>query len=84
MKNGVAKVKEMVAGRITTNEFQMVDKVTNETYCSWIENGEWVKVKGKCDAIEIKTEAIETTESPIAPTIVEPVVNPSVINPVVE
>ncbi|MFH1232470.1 MAG: hypothetical protein V1651_01225, partial [Patescibacteria group bacterium] len=84
VENGVAKVREIVAGRITTNEFQMVDKVTNETYCSWLENGEWVKVKGKCDAIETKTETIETTESPIAPAIVEPVVDPAVTDPVVE
>ncbi|MFH1900426.1 MAG: hypothetical protein ABIJ83_04110, partial [Patescibacteria group bacterium] len=84
VENGVAKVREIVAGRITTNEFQMVDKVTNETYCSWLENGEWVKVKGKCDTIETKTETIETTESPIAPVIVEPVVDPAVTDPAVE
>ncbi|MBU0647239.1 hypothetical protein KKC67_02760, partial [Patescibacteria group bacterium] len=91
----VAKVREIVAEKIATKqvettELQMIDKATNDSYCSWIENGEWVKVKGKCDAVEIKnttkttTEAkIETTESPIAPAVVE-IVNPATINPIAE
>ncbi|MBU0879210.1 MAG: hypothetical protein ABIJ83_02000, partial [Patescibacteria group bacterium] len=95
VENGVAKVREIVAEKIATKqvettELQMIDKATNDSYCSWIENGEWVKVKGKCDAVEIKnttkttTEAkIETTESPIAPAVVE-IVNPATINPIAE
>ena len=64
IENGIAKVKEIVAEkltaeivvtkeikteRITTNEIQIVDKATGEIYCTWIENGEWKKVKGECE-----------------------------------
>jgi hypothetical protein len=63
LENGIAKVKEIIAEkltaeivvtkeikteRITTNEIQIVDKATGEIYCTWIENGEWKKVKGEC------------------------------------
>jgi PKD repeat protein len=66
IENGIAKVKEIVAEkltaeivfsreikteRITTNEIQMVDKATGEIYCTWIENGEWRKVKGECESL---------------------------------
>jgi len=54
IENGIAQVKELVAEKIfaqkvKTNELEMVDKATGEIYCTWIENGEWVKVKGECE-----------------------------------
>jgi len=27
----------------------MVDQTTGDIYCTWIANGEWVKIKGSCD-----------------------------------
>jgi len=78
IENGIAKVKEIIAEkltaeivvtkeikteRITTNEIQIVDKVTGEIYCTWIENGEWVKVKGECGTISNETASNGTANN---------------------
>jgi len=77
IENGIAKVKEIVAEkltaeivvtkeikteRITTNEIQIVDKATGEIYCTWIENGEWVKVKGECESLT--SQPVTNNEQP--------------------
>lgn len=31
---------------------ELVDSQTGDVYCAWIENGEWIKVQGECDAIK--------------------------------
>ena len=77
LDNGVAKVRELVADRLVANDaeiknqlktktaviqkLQMVDQRTGDMYCTWIENGEWKKVRGNCDTIEFGTEAAEIT-----------------------
>jgi hypothetical protein len=41
------------SGQIKTvriEKIEMVDSSTGEIYCTWIENGEWKKQKGACDA----------------------------------
>jgi ethanolamine utilization microcompartment shell protein EutS len=78
IENGIAKVKELIVEkltaeiivakeikteRITTNEIQIVDKATGEIYCTWIENGEWKKVKGECEAMSNQTTNNETTNN---------------------
>jgi hypothetical protein len=40
-----------------------VDKATGEIYCTWIENGEWKKVKGECEAMSNQTTNNETTNN---------------------
>jgi len=77
LENGIAKVKEIVTEkltaevvvtkeikteRITTNEIQIVDKATGEIYCTWIENGEWVKVKGECESLT--SQPVTNNEQP--------------------
>ena len=53
-KEGIIKVKELVSGVIKTDnieiggKMQLRDQATGELYCTWIEQGEWVKVKGSC------------------------------------
>ncbi len=75
--NGIARVRELVADRLVANnaeikkqlktktaviqKLQMVDQRTGDMYCTWIENGEWKKVRGNCDTIEFGTEAAEIT-----------------------
>ena len=55
IQNGIAKVKELVAdvGRFNNleveNKIQLRDQATGELYCTWIENGGWVKVKAECE-----------------------------------
>jgi hypothetical protein len=56
IENGIAKVKELVADKIfakkaKVEKLEMVDKATGDTYCIWIENGEWIKQRGDCDSI---------------------------------
>ncbi len=58
IENGIARIeklftKEIVVEKILTDEItakriKMIDKATGEIYCAWIENGEWIKMKGEC------------------------------------
>lgn len=59
VENGIAKVTELIAGKITADEasiknlevsetLQLRDRNTGESYCVWLENGEWAKVKSPC------------------------------------
>jgi hypothetical protein len=58
---GVLEVEVLKAGKVITDGLEMTDKATGETYCIWIENGDWQKVKGECDSIEtISPEEIIT------------------------
>jgi hypothetical protein len=47
-------VKELISevGRFKNleieNKIQLRDQATGEIYCTWIENGEWVKIKSSC------------------------------------
>ena len=66
IENGIARIEKLFAREIVVEKAQfkrieMVDQVTGELWCTWIENGEWVKVKSPCSelpAIESKS-AIE-------------------------
>ncbi|MFY9457687.1 MAG: tail fiber domain-containing protein, partial [Candidatus Spechtbacterales bacterium] len=49
IQDGVLSIKGLVADRVTTKEFEIIDKATGEIYCTWIEGGEWVKVKSSCE-----------------------------------
>jgi len=66
LQDGVASLKEVVADRFTAKEIQIIDKATGEKYCTWIENGEWVKTKGACDlpaVVPVKTSQPEPVPS---------------------
>ena len=41
---------------------EMVDAVTGDIYCSWIENGEMKRVRGECDTIEFINDNEEVAE----------------------
>ena len=71
IQNGIARVKELFAERITTKEIQMVDKATGEIYCTWIENGEWVKVKGECGGLTSTAADSNLEETGSSPTTTE-------------
>lgn len=73
VENGIAQVKELMAEKITATErivapvgqfekIEMRDKLTNEIYCTWIENNEWIKVKGECGMFGVKPQSIPPTE----------------------
>jgi len=56
LENGIANVKELFAEKVRTERLEMVDQSTGEIYCTWIENGEWLKVKGECQTAEPPAE----------------------------
>ena len=37
------------AKTVRVEKIELVDQETGELYCTWLENGEWVKVQGECD-----------------------------------
>ena len=47
MKANIGEIQELE----NVNKLEMVDQATGEVYCTWIENGEWVKVKGRCSTL---------------------------------
>jgi preprotein translocase subunit Sss1 len=80
VNNAVSYVKELITEKIVAkratvenlevlnnvilNKIQMKDQSTGEIYCVWIENGEWKKVKGECDATStINSQILESTST---------------------
>jgi len=64
VKDGVAHIKELTVKKLTaettrTERLEMIDSVTGEIYCTWIENGIWQKAKGDCASVKIITPAIK-------------------------
>jgi len=44
--------EKITAKKAKLDKIEMVDQATGEIYCTWIENGEWQKVKGECGSSE--------------------------------
>jgi hypothetical protein len=68
LQNGVASLRELVVGKIFSDEItvkrvKMVDEITGDIYCTWIANGEWMKVKGECGAVPEATDNSNTSNS---------------------
>jgi hypothetical protein len=73
IENGIARVKELITDKIVTDvarvkQFEMIDKATGEIYCTWIENGQWVKVKGECGKNQKETPNLQIPISNQTPT----------------
>ena len=93
MQNGVASLREVIAGKVTTqtakmDKMEMVDNATGELYCTWIENGEWKKVKGSCEDSQVEQNIPQSgssiltvpipLESPLEPSVsTEPSITPN-------
>ncbi len=69
VENGVATLKGIFTEKVVTNEIELVDKATGEKYCTWIENGEWIKKKGECSSLENSQEPV-ATEQPVTQPLV--------------
>jgi hypothetical protein len=48
---GVLEVDTLKAKKVVTEEFEIRDKATDEIWCTWIENGEWERVKSPCSEL---------------------------------
>lgn len=70
-------VEKLFARTARVERLEVIDKATGEIYCSWIENGEWQKVKGECDALEAEPVVPEPTVEPAAEPPAEPVSEPT-------
>ncbi|MEK9129964.1 MAG: hypothetical protein AAB526_01000, partial [Patescibacteria group bacterium] len=46
--DGNLTMEQVKAKKVITEEIEMKDKASGETWCTFIENGEWKKVKGNC------------------------------------
>jgi hypothetical protein len=62
LMSGMVALKQLVLDRITVgvarvNKLEMVDSLSGDIYCTWMENGEWKKAKGECvvDMVAINT-----------------------------
>ncbi|TSD06002.1 MAG: Uncharacterized protein Athens071412_149, partial [Parcubacteria group bacterium Athens0714_12] len=60
IQNGLVKFKEIVtdkffAKKARIEKLEMVDQATGEIYCTWVENGEWVKIKGECGSLNYES-----------------------------
>ena len=54
IKNGITHIANLAvetfyAKIARLEKLEMVDKITGDIYCTWIENGEWQKVAGACE-----------------------------------
>ena len=62
VENEIVKLKELVADMVRTNnieiegKIQLRDQTTSDIYCIWIDQGEWVKIKGRCDSVSTGVE----------------------------
>jgi len=88
IENGIAQAKEFISDKITTktariDKIEIADKVTGEIYCTWIENGEWVKVKEDCEAVDrsVKPQIEPPVEPPIDPPVDPGATDPSISDP---
>ncbi len=58
IKDGVTTIANLTVQRFSAKtarveRLEMVDKATGEAYCTWIENGEWMKAKGECGSVAV-------------------------------
>jgi hypothetical protein len=82
IQDGVLTIKNLIADRVTTKELEIVDKATGEIYCTWIEGGEWVKVKSECKYFENNTEDDTTTVTTATTTDSNATTSPPSLEPV--
>lgn len=64
-----AKINTAEINVANVQKLQMVDQSTGETYCTWISQGEWQKVKGSCNAVISVAES--GSENASTPTTTE-------------
>jgi len=68
IENGIANIQEIVTEKLTARKarlekIEMVDQNTGEIYCTWIQDGEWIKEKGECDNSVISETSSDSSGS---------------------
>ncbi len=64
LRDAVVTVRELVAPRVRTDELQMRDSATGQTWCVRIVSGEFQKTPGECDA----NPSPEPSQQPVEPS----------------
>jgi hypothetical protein len=62
---------------LSTDQIQIQDRGTGEIYCTWLDHGEWVKVKGVCDAVPSSVSPAESPSVSSSPTPSQHATSPS-------
>jgi len=55
--------------QVNIETMQIVDQKTGEIYCTWISDGEWVKVKGECSTINLSQSAAPSVTTSTVNTV---------------
>jgi len=61
-ENEIIKLRELVVNMVRTDDIeikgkiQLQDQTTGDIYCTWIDRGEWVKIKGRCDNVSASVD----------------------------
>ncbi|MDD4615422.1 MAG: hypothetical protein PHI40_08490, partial [Caldisericia bacterium] len=80
IQNGLTNIKNLAVTTFSAKTARMermeiVDSATGDIYCTWIENGEWKRVKGDCGSIGevsiVKDKPSDDTDTNIEKTITE-------------
>jgi len=72
--NGDLTVDTLRARKVALDRLEVRDQRTGDIYCTWLDYGEWIKVLGECDTIEIagstgnvgQTSSTETQTSDVS------------------
>lgn len=69
IKDGITNINKLAVQNLTADvarikKIEMVDSSTGEVYCTWVENGDWVKSKGNCG--DISTVAEVPVQMPVS------------------
>lgn len=67
IKDGVTNITNLAVQKSTTEvarikKMEMVDSSTNEIYCTWIQDGEWIKTKGECGSLEVANASVQPSQ----------------------
>ena len=93
LEDGTLRVEKLQAERVETNtirmnKMEMVDQTSGEVWCTWIENGEWIKEIGECGSqdtsVSEPSPASNVSSGGSAPVVPdpEPSSSPSLIPPI--
>ena len=78
-KDNVNEIANLITDKLTAKmahveKLEMVDNATGETWCTWIENGEWQKEKRDCIVAVAETVSQPISAlNPVSETILAPV-----------
>ena len=84
-ETGVLQVDTVISRKAQVHRLELVDQITGEIYCTWLENGDWKKSKIACDSLDLtngnNTQSSNPTPEEIAADETAPVITLLGVNP---